>query len=222
MDYLPTKLSVSKADLAQARKLLAEGKVIIRYLRKSPTVGLKYIPAKDDQGKIIEDAPMKRVQVICHGEPVACMVAVEINDALRIGWSRRMDAVKLVKTDSLHNMFKKLADVVFEHHTDAKDYDETFRFFCDTMLNIISAPTKDVEENSYSKDAGRTSATIRGLLDEIIIDGKVMKSEASGPIPNDVARALRKFIPQLETKFGKSAENVIRTASDKKDSLSVA
>ena len=211
MDYKPTKLDVSKEQLSQARQLLAENKVIIRYLRTSPTVGLKWVPIRDKAGKILEDLPPKRVQVICHGTPVACLTAVIVDGALRIGWSRRLDTKALLATQPLYDLFESVIEDVQGLKPESENYEEAFQTFCKAIIRTLSdVPTKD-HELSFSKDAGRTAATIRALLDDIIIvNKKVMKSDASGPIPNDVARGLRKFIPQVEEKFGKTAENVTK------------
>lgn len=214
MDFLPSNLAVSKEDKAQAKRIVASDEnLIVRYLRKEKTVHLAKVPVRDEHGAIIKDDDnnwkTKRKLVICSGTPTAALVAVKVNDALRIGWSRRLDTKTVIETRNLHDAFQELAEAVFKHHTDAADYDETFRQFCNLLENKISLPSKDVEI-SFSKKGGKEAAVIRALLDDIIYYPKnKFESAYSGPIPNEVARALKWFIPQAEEAFASKAENVV-------------
>jgi hypothetical protein len=218
MDYQPSSIQVTPRDLDRARTLIASDEnYIVRYLREKPTVGLALVPVRNAAGGIVEDAPWVKRRVICSGVPYACMIALMVDDKLRIGWSRRYDEKRLIETKDLHAMYRQIladssiSDSVSKDRIvteDDEEYAKKFDLFCATLMSVLSYnPVKDVED-SFSKDAGRTNAALRALLDEITIYGKNLRSRESGAIPNDIARNLPWFIKQAEAKFGDKAVNV--------------
>lgn len=232
MDYHPKNLDVKDEDLAQARKIIAANDdLIIRYLRKDRSVHFAKVPVRDENGAIItQDVSTydeagnvtgskkkwitKNKLVICSGIPTGVLVAVKVNEALRIGWSRRMDAVKLIGTRDLTASFEEVVSMIRGVKDD--NYDKVFASFCAQMVHIMSSnPQKDVEV-SFSKEAGREAAVLRALLDEITVYKRVCVSNASGPIPNEVARGLRWFVQQAEEAFGQEAENYFIGSNDDK------
>lgn len=211
MDFLPSNLDPSSDNLTLADKILSkQDNIIIRYLRKSPTVGIGLFPVRDEAGAILEDIPWKKRQVICHGVPTGCMVAILVGGVLRIGWSRRFDSKKLLETSELHTLFREVLENTRNVTENAENYSEVFDSFCSSLISVLTnAPAKDIEV-AFRKDAGRHSAVVRALLDDITIYRRFMKSSASGAIPNDVARGLKWFIPQAEKKFAMTAGNVTK------------
>jgi hypothetical protein len=208
----PCNVKVTDADLAQATLILADdNNYAVRYLRQAPTVGLATVPVRNKDGEIITDMDWVRKRVICAGVPYACMIAFKYQDALRIGWSKRIEEKALVETPDLHNLFQ---GVLKSTEDTAKDFDSdgyksAFDAFCGQLMSVLSySPAKDIEL-SFSKNSGKTTAIIRGLNDTICIrDSGFVESAASGPIPHDITKNLRWFIDYAERTYGGKAANV--------------
>ena len=92
---------------------------------------------------------------------------------------------------------------------DSDNYKEAFDVFCAQLMSVLSySPAKDIEL-AFSKKGGKTAAIIRGLRDDLVIhENNYVKSGASGPVPNEVAKNLRWFVDYAERTYGGKAANV--------------
>jgi hypothetical protein len=204
---VPCSIESSKADLERARIILLSDKsYVVRYLRQYPTVGLATLPVRNKDGEIITDMDWVRKRVICSGTPFACMIAFKYQDKLLIGWSKRIADRKLVETADLHSLFKGVMDNVSE----ASDgYDALFAKFTGELVKFLTYQEPKDIEISFSKRGGKTAAIVRGLRDSITIhENNFVKSDASGPVPHEVAKNLRWFVDQAEKAYGGKAANV--------------
>jgi len=194
---LPNNIKPGAVDETIAEAILkSEKNYTVRYLRQDPTVGLARIPVRNADGAVIEDAPTLRRRVICTGVPYACLIAFRHDSKLIIGWSKRIADRQLVETKELHNLFKTM--------TEGASFDE----FSRKLVNFLSFQQPKEIEIPFSKADGKTAAIIRGLNDTISFNGNFVTSEASGPIPHEVARNLSWFIEAAETIYGDKASNV--------------
>lgn len=201
----PNNIDIHEADRERAKIILSDPTaVIINYLREHPVVGLSIKQPRDENDAIIEDAlPIKR-RIVCSGKPYACLVAFVDDDELRIGWSKRIESKKLVKTTDLLETFRAIRD------GRANSFDE----FVAALVSLMKdTKVKDLEI-PFSKREARIAAVIRGLNDSIIIRGKSVKSAASGIIPSEVARMLPNFIQHAERVFDGTANNVDRSRKE--------
>lgn len=203
----PCNIRTREADEIIAKAILADiNNYLVRYLRQSPTVALGLVPVRNEDGAVLADVPPVRRQVICAGIPYASMIAFRHDSKLLIGWSKRIADKQLMETRELHALFRDLMDS--DVPEDSEDYQGAFEAFANRLVNFLSyQPTREVEV-PFSKSAGKTAAIIRGLRDSILITGKLITSEASGPIPNEVARNLGWFIELAEKTYGETAANV--------------
>ena len=204
---LPCNIESTKADQEHARVvLLKDSNYFVRYLRQYPTVGLATLPVRNAGGEIITDMDWIKRRVICSGVPYACLIAFKHQDKLLIGWSKRIETRQLIETDGLHGLFKSVMNDVSE----ASDgYDSLFAKFTGELLNFLTGQSPKDVEIAFSKKAGKTAAIIRGIRDDITIHANnFVESGASGPVPHDVAKSLRRFIDQAEKAFDDTAANV--------------
>lgn len=209
----PCNVKVTEADLARAKLILADANnYAVRYLRQAPTVGLATVPVRNKGGEVIADMDWVRKRVICAGVPYACMIAFMYQDALHIGWSKRIEEKALVETPDLHNLFQEVLKSTKDTTEDSGGYKSAFDVFCGQLMSVLSySPAKDIEL-SFSKNSGKTTAIIRGLNDTICLKGfkdtGYAESKASGPIPHDITKNLRWFIDYAEKTYGGKAANV--------------
>jgi hypothetical protein len=203
---VPCNIESSKADLERARIILLSDKsYVVRYLRQYPTVGLATLPVRNKDGEIITDMDWVRRRVICSGTPFACMIAFKYQDKLLVGWSKRIETRKLIGSADLHSLFK----VVINSDPDLGGYDTLFDKFTGELVNFLTYQKPKDIEISFSKRGGKTAAIIRGLRDNITIyENNFVKSDASGPVPHEVAKNLRWFVDQAEKAYGGKAANV--------------
>jgi len=195
---LPCNIKPKEADEIIAKAILKSDKnYTVRYLRQDPTVGLARIPVRDEAGAVLIDVEPSRRRVICSGVPYACLISFIHDSKLIIGWSKRIADRQLLETKELHKLFQELAEESV-----------TFGDFSKKLVNFLSYQEPKEIEISFSKLCGKTAAIIRGLNDTVSITGKFVSSEASGPIPHEVARNLGWFIETAETVYGTKAANV--------------
>ena len=209
-DVLPCNIKSTEADQSRAEAILSDdGNYVVRYLRHYPTVGLATVPIRNKDGAILEDMDWVRKRVICAGIPYACMIAFMYQDKLLIGWSKRIAEKALVETPDLHMLFRAVLDSSKHTTEDSTNYKDAFDVFCAQLMSVLSySPAKDIEM-SFSKKGGKTAAIIRGLNDGIdIYENDFVKSSASGPVPNEIAKNLRWFVDYAERTYGGKAANV--------------
>ncbi|MDX1314237.1 MAG: hypothetical protein R3356_01940 [Eudoraea sp.] len=210
-EILPCNIMSTPGDVNQAERILKNtDNYIVRYLRKAPTVGIADVPVRHADGSVLKDVPPVRQRVICSGVPYACMIAFMEQDNLYIGWSKRIEERKLIETPDLHGLFRQILEDTQGVTEDSADYQDTFDVFCNKLISVLSySPKKDVEI-SFSKKAGKIAAVVRGLKDTIASKGSLMTSEASGVVPNEIAKNLGQFIDYAEKVYGSKAVNVSR------------
>jgi len=207
-DVLPCNIESTDADQERAKIILKDdSNYVVRYLRHYPTVGLATVPIRNKDGAILEDMDWVRKRVICTGIPYACMIAFMYQDKLLVGWSKRIAEKALVETPDLHLLFKTVLDSAIP--ADSDNYKDAFDVFCAQLMSVLSySPAKDIEL-AFSKKGGKTSAIIRGLRDDFVIhENNYVRSSASGPVPNEVAKNLRWFVDYAERSYGGKAANV--------------
>lgn len=211
-DVLPCNIESTKADQERARIILKDdSNYAVRYLRHYPTVGLATVPIRNKDGAILEDMDWVRKRVICSGIPYACMIAFMYQEKLLIGWSKRIAEKALVETPDLHLLFRAVLDSSKHTTEDSDNYKGAFDVFCAQLMSVLSySPAKDVEL-AFSKKGGKTAAVIRGLRDDIEIhENNLVRSTASGVVPNEIAKNLRWFVDYAERTYGGKAANVRR------------
>jgi len=206
---LPCNIEATDADVARAESILSSSEnYIARYLRRTPTVGLAKLPARDPQGLVIEDAPMIRRRVICAGVPYACMIAFMYSGKLYIGWSKRIETRRLIASDDLNSLFNGIIGGDYNVETAARGREGALGVFAGELVKFMTCQDLKEVELPFSKKAGRIAAVVRGLKDEIILRKNLMESKASGPIPSEVGKSLRQFIEFAEKTYGGKAINV--------------
>lgn len=205
----PCNIKVREADEIIAKAILKSiDNYLVRYLRHDPTVALAVKPARNQDGGILVDAPLVRQRVICAGIPYACIVAFMHDHKLLIGWSKRIADKQLMETEELHALFRGLIEESKDITESSEGYQDMFEVFSNRLVNFLSYQAPKEIEISFSKNAGKTAAIIRGLNDTISINGNLVVSEASGPIPSEIARNLGWFIELAERNYGGKAANV--------------
>lgn len=202
MTIKPNNVSASDADLSMAKAILSsDDQYIVRYLRHAPIVGLALVPVRNSDGAIIEDAPLIKRRVICKGEPYGCLIAFAHPEALRIGWSKRIETRQLIQGRDLHSLYRESLESTFEE-------------FVNNLVSFLSYnKTKEIEI-PFSKYGGKIAAVVRGLNDTLTFNGNVASSACSGPIPTDVAKHLAWFIRYAERAYGSRAANVSYQGQD--------
>lgn len=202
----PCNIKSREADEIKAKAILAsDNNYLVRYLRHDPTVALGLVPVRNKDGAVLVDVPPLKRRVICAGIPYASLIAFKHDSKLLIGWSKRIADKQLMETHELHTLFES---TLKSYVNDDGDYQEAFKAFSDRLVNFLSYQSPKEVEISFSKTAGKTAAIIRGLNDTILIKGNLITSEASGPIPDEVARNLRWFIELAEKTYDEKAANV--------------
>jgi len=214
---------MSEEDLEMAKKIMADdGNILIRYLRRRPTVGVKTVEKDGHPETLIKQ------RVICTGIPYGVLVGFQRDNKLHIGWSRRHSGVILAK-DGLHKLLKETFDMLYEPQNhklyDPENSDEAEKIF-DTLMAVFSKKMMDflageshkaIEPVAFAKKVGKLTAIQRGLRDTIHFNGSRTKtfpmgkhvvSAASGPVVKEVARGLQWFIPMVEKIYEGKAINV--------------
>lgn len=214
----PANIDVSHEDIELAKRILKDGdSIIIRYLRKYPTVGLAMLPVRDEIGEIVTDAPWMKKRVVCSGVPYACLVAFMHEDKLHVGWSKRLENCKLSETRELHSLFRDAIRTIYDPKmvskmpsaTEAKEnYQDMFDVFAGRLMRFLTMESPKEIEVPFAKRSGKLAAIIRGLNDTIELGGKRTTSTASGPVPHDIARNLKWFIEMAENTYEGKAVNV--------------
>jgi len=206
---LPCNIPSTKVDEIKAKAILkSDDNYMVRYLRNEPTVALARVPARNADGGLLADAPAVRKKVICAGIPFASMIAFVHDHKLLIGWSKRIGDRQLVETQELHSLFRGLLEESKGVSEESEDYKDMFNVFSTRLVNFLAGQSPKEIEISFSKTGGKTAAIIRGLHDTISIKGNAIESEASGPVPHDIARNLGWFIELAERTYGQKAANV--------------
>jgi hypothetical protein len=204
-DFAPCNITVSDADKGIVEGVL-KGKYIVQYLRSKSTVGLSERPARDENRKVIEDAPWVKRRTICSGVPYGCMIAFVYGGELLIGWSKRLGPKSRFNTEELRKMFDGL--LIKARDTDGAD---KFDMFCSGMLDLLEARKPVEVEISFSKKIGKRTAILRALNDTLgVNESGELVSGASEHLPSSVKRALPAFIKQAETAFKLKAANTSR------------
>lgn len=211
-------------ELAEAI-LKDEKNIIIRYLRLAATVGVKTVTVIDDDDGGCEGSREVKQRTICSGVPFGCMVAFKRDDKLYVGWSIRHTGRVLDKI-ALAGLFQRTFDAIYlpEHNAlmsrpkaEAKKDVLMANFSKELMTFLTGSNINPVEELAFAKRSGKLHAIVRALRDNIGIHGpttkayplgKFVMSEASGPIPKDIAKALQWFIPAAEEVFKVKSTNV--------------
>lgn len=202
MSIKPNNVQSSDADIKVAKAILSsDDQYVVRYLRHAPTVGLSLVPVRNADGAIIEDVPLIKRRVICKGEPYGCLIAFAHPEALRIGWSKRIETRQLIQGRDLRSLY-------------LESLKSTFEEFVQNLVSFLSYnKTKDIEI-PFSKYGGKVAAIIRGLNDTLVLTGNVAHSACSGPIPTDVAKHLGWFVRYAERAYGSRAANVSYKGQD--------
>lgn len=212
------EIDLSNGNVQMAEYIL-KGDVIVRYLRKQPTVGLAKVPVRDTSGTIIKDAPWGKKRVICSGIPYGCLIGFTLKDQLFIGWSKRLELQYIPESDQLHTLFINLIKSIYDPkmvdkmptEADAvENYKDLFNVFADQLAKFMTTNQHKDVEIAFSKKVGKMIAIIRGLSDKITFDGNNITSLESGVIPSDIAKKLRHFTDGMEAKFDKKAVNVVK------------
>ena len=204
---------VTGDSLATAEGIMKDDEnIIIRYLRKQPTVG---VAVKEEV----------KQRVICAGVPFGVMVAFMHNDQLYVGWSRRHSGKNLQK-ERLEKLFRgtitmmqdtRMVQKVSENQA-GQNYEALLAEFAKTVRGFTKGDfLNDVEEVPFCKRKGKIAAIGRALKDTIMFEGKYIISAFSGPLPKEVAKNLPGFIRYAEEKFGTKASNVATDTEDTKD-----
>ncbi len=232
----PANIEVSAEDIKLAERILKdEGNIVIRYLRKYPTVGLAVLPMRDETGAVIvrdeSDAAIEskgdatekgryiwlKKRVVCSGVPYACMVAFMHEDKLHIGWSKRLESCKLFESRELHSLFRDAVTTIYDPKmvgkmpsvVEAKEnYQDMFGVFASRLMEFLTMESPKEIEVPFAKKSGKLAAIIRGLNDTIELGGKRTVSAASGPVPHDIARNLGWFVKMAEESYEGKAVNV--------------
>lgn len=223
----PANIEVSPGDIEIAERILKdEGNIVIRYLRKYPTVGLAMLPMRDDNGVVIENKgdvaeeglyKWIKKRVVCSGVPYACMVAFMHEDNLHIGWSKRLESCKLFESRELHSLFRDAVTTIYDPKmvgkmpsvVEAKEnYQDMFGVFASRLMEFLTMESPKEIEVPFAKKSGKLAAIIRGLNDTIELGGKRTMSAASGPVPHDIARNLGWFVKMAEESYEGKAVNV--------------
>jgi hypothetical protein len=151
----------------------------------------------------MDDAPWVSTRVICSGVPFACLIAFKRGGKLFVGWSKRLDAKKLISPEEMRKVF----DDLIKSTRDA-DGPDKFDTFSNNLLKLLTEHKPVDVEIPFSKAVGKSMAIIRGLRDTVMIDSKEIKSKVSGHLPNSIRRALPDFIKQAREAFNLPVTNV--------------
>lgn len=223
----PANIKVSPEDIELAERILKdESNIVIRYLRKYPTVGLAILPMRDENGAVIENKDnvaekdryiWLKKRVVCSGVPYACMVAFMHEDKLYVGWSKRLESCKLFESRELHSLFRDAVTTIYDPKmvdkmpsvVEAKEnYQDMFSVFAGRLMEFLTMESPKEIEVPFAKKSGKLAAIIRGLNDTIELGGKRTVSAASGPVPHDIARNLGWFVKMAEESYEGKAVNV--------------
>lgn len=200
--------SKSTAEIIAKAILMDDKNYMVRYLRLGPTVGLATVQPRHEDGSILVDAPTVRKRVICSGIPFACLIAFMHDSKLIIGWSKRIADRQLMETKQLHSLFQGLIEET-QGISDVSDgYQNTFEEFSRRLVDFLSYQEPKEIEIPFSKRGGKAAAILRGLSDTISVNGSFITSQASGPVPHEVAKNLGWFIELAESTYGGKAANV--------------
>ena len=219
----PEKVEVSNLPTVQGDKLtLAEEimstDILIRYLRRPPTVGVAIKQAD-------VDAPPVKKRVICAGTPFGVLVAFKYDDKLYVGWSRRHSG-RLLRKQQLEGLFKgtitmmqdtRMVSKVSEEQA-GRHYEALLFEFTKTVQSFLKGELFDeVEEVPFGKRKGKIAAIGRALDDTLLTTGKTLLSAFSGPLPKDVEKNLSWFIKVAEEKFGMKVSNLSELSEESKN-----
>jgi hypothetical protein len=230
MKVEPLNVKFTDQDLATVKEILKMNDCyIVRYLRRRPTVGVKTVTVEDENSP--SGTREYKQRVICSGIPYATMIAFKDgNDDLRIGWSRRHTG-KTISKANLKGLFDGITRLMHDPKMVEKNaadetkanYEVLLGRFAKDMAEFLTGENFDpIEKVSFSKKHGRITAALRGLKDDIIISKNNTISAASGPIPKDVARDLKWFIPMVEKIYEGKAANVQDAAEAKTTAVAKA
>jgi hypothetical protein len=186
---------VTEEDLAKVEDTLKKPNSVVLYIRGNMMVERTKTPARDDQGIILVDAPAVSKLVICSGKPKAVLVAFEDAGKLLIGWSKRNDDLDMAvdkKAMEFAAVVKNLSPVDFLVRL------EEF---------VKSANLLD-REIAFSKQVGRALAMLRAKGDEIVMGKNHGTSSKTGKLPNEIFKALPRFIARAEKVTGMKPANV--------------
>lgn len=198
----PCNIKFKEKDQVIADTIITiENNYIVRYIRKPAAVNWARIPVYNNDGSVIKDMYTKQ-KVICAGTPYACMIAFQHEEKLLVGWSKRIETQKFIKTGELIDLFRTILD------DKSPSYEVVYENFTSKLISFLKCQPPKTYEISFSKKAGKIAAVIRGLNDNISISKNFICSESSGPIPSSVSKNLPWFIKRAEKVFDVKVANV--------------
>jgi len=189
------KDAVTEEDLAKVEDTLKKPNSVVFYIRSNMTVERTKTPAPDERGIILVDEPLVSKLVICSGTPKAVLVAFEDAGKLLIGWSKRNDDLDMA-----------VDKTAMEFAAVAKNLSPVD--FLVRLEEFVKGAHLLDREIAFSKQIGRALAVLRSKKDEIVLGKDHGTSSQTGKLPNEIFKALPRFVARAEKVTGLKVANV--------------